>query len=69
MNPKPLSGRIALITGASKGLGKAMALALALPRPLLAPVIRAILPSSGLLAIVRQRYSSRARPGKAISAA
>jgi NAD(P)-dependent dehydrogenase (short-subunit alcohol dehydrogenase family) len=29
MNPKPLSGRTALITGASKGLGKAMALALA----------------------------------------
>lgn len=29
MNGKPLSGRAALITGASKGLGKAMALALA----------------------------------------
>lgn len=27
-NPKPLAGRIALITGASRGLGKAMALAL-----------------------------------------
>ncbi len=28
-NPKPLAGRIALVTGASRGLGKAMALALA----------------------------------------
>jgi NAD(P)-dependent dehydrogenase (short-subunit alcohol dehydrogenase family) len=28
MNPKPLAGRTALITGASKGLGKAMAVAL-----------------------------------------
>ncbi len=29
MNPKPSAGRTALLTGASKGLGKAMALALA----------------------------------------